>query len=164
MANIQPICPTDEYAKRGRSWVWLIPPTPPTNLPNDATNKIKVVWARMFLYIKIVIGAIFCHVDRSIHNGHEILLITKGNQKWHGAAPILINNAVKIRKPLIFSLFTIDESENIINLLNAPNKRIPEPIACAKKYLTAASVSRIIDDLVTNGINERRFSSKPIQI
>ena len=40
----------------------------------------------------IISGAIFCQVASNIHKGHLKIDITLGNQKWKGAAPILINN------------------------------------------------------------------------
>jgi len=35
-------------------------------------------------------GKSFCQVERARHRGHESPDITFGNQKWVGAAPILI--------------------------------------------------------------------------
>lgn len=46
MANIDvihPICPIDEYASRGRKWVWFIPNIPPINAFNLAVIIINVL-------------------------------------------------------------------------------------------------------------------------
>jgi hypothetical protein len=46
---------------------------------------------------KIISGASFCHVDRTMADIQEIDIITEGYHKWHGAIPILISNeAIKI--------------------------------------------------------------------
>jgi hypothetical protein len=110
--------------------------------------------------MRIFKGAIFCHVARIIHKGQEILLITAGNQKWQGAAPNFKRRAQKIKEePGLIIRFG---AENIISV-NTPNKRRPDPMAWARKYFIAASLSRFMDDLVIKGTNERRLSSKPIQ-
>lgn len=57
------------------------------------------------MYIIKTIGAIFCHVNNKRQFIHESPSITSGNQKWKGAAPILVNKAVLkiiIRGLLIF--------------------------------------------------------------
>lgn len=86
----------------------------------------------------IIIGAIFCHVVRRIHEGHLKVDITCGNQKWNGAAPILINNLISIR-----SVDTWGDNKAIrgVVILRAARRRIPEPRAWVRKYLIAASVS-----------------------
>lgn len=100
-----------------------------------------------------------------MHIGQDNFLITTGNQKWQGAAPNLIKSAIRI---------IIEESwfdrgffmyiSNIIYLLKAPRRRSPEPIAWAKKYLIAASVSRLFENAVIKGIKDKRLSSSPTQI
>ena len=49
-------------------------------------------------------------------------------------------------------------------MLKAPRRRRPDPIAWAKKYLIAASVSRLFENAVIKGIKDKRLSSSPIQI
>lgn len=42
-------------------------------------------------------GASFCNVINKKHLVQSIPSITPGNQKWKGAAPIFINNALEIK-------------------------------------------------------------------
>jgi hypothetical protein len=77
----------------------------------------------------------------------------------------LINKAIMI----IIDAYWVDKGFNknisiIIYLLKAPKRSKPDPIAWAKKYLMAASVSRLLENAVINGIKDKRFSSSPIQI
>ena len=110
--------------------------------------------------MRIFKGAIFCQVARVIHRGHEIFLITAGNQKWQGAAPSFKRRAKKIKEgPGLMVRFG---TKNII-LVNTPKRRRPDPIAWAKKYFIAASLSRFIEELVIRGTNESKLSSRPIQ-
>lgn len=54
---------------------------------------------KFILYIKIIIGAIFCHVSKIRQFIHDRPSITSGNQKWKGAAPIFVKRAeLKINK------------------------------------------------------------------
>lgn len=46
----------------------------------------------MFI-IRIIIGAIFCQVSKMNELNQFRPSITSGNQKWNGAAPILIISA-----------------------------------------------------------------------
>lgn len=48
----------------------------------------------LFEYIIRIIGAIFCQVSIIVLLSHVNPIIISGNQKWNGAAPILINKAV----------------------------------------------------------------------
>jgi hypothetical protein len=41
---------------------------------------------------RMSIGVSFCQVVRIIHIGHEIKVITEGNQKWQGGRPSLVIN------------------------------------------------------------------------
>lgn len=119
----------------------------------------------ILVLIKIIIGAIFCQVDKIIHSGQDIFLITAGNQKWHGAAPNLIKRAAIIMiEENSFDIGLKFVISSIIYLLKAPNNSKPDPIAWARKYLIAASVSRLFEKAVIKGIKDKRFSSRPIQI
>lgn len=89
----------------------------------DRTNED---WFKEFENIRIFKGAIFCQVARVIHRGHEIFLITAGNQKWQGAAPSFKRRAKKINE--VPGLITRFGAENII-LENTPKRRRPDPIA-----------------------------------
>lgn len=84
--------------------------------------------------------------------------ITFGNQKWHGAIPNLIISP-KIRAILLKD--SVNSSFGI-NFIMADSKIIPEPIACAKKYLIDDSDSWLLLVDIINGINDRRFNSKDI--
>mgnify|MGYP000574431676 CR=1 FL=1 len=78
--NIHPICPMEEYAKRGRRKVWFIPPIPPIkeeraliiviNRPDEADRDINSLS-----------GMIFCQVLNKRQEIHLNPLITLGNQK-----------------------------------------------------------------------------------
>ena len=77
--------------------------------------------------------------------------MTCGNQKWKGAAPSLISNAVDIKiRDFVLSV-------NII----APRIIKADPIAWTKKYFKAASVAYWLFFIEIHGINDIRFSSKP---
>ena len=45
------------------------------------------------LYIRRIIGAIFCHVSIIRQKFQSNPSITSGNQAWNGAAPILVKSA-----------------------------------------------------------------------
>jgi hypothetical protein len=76
---------------------------------------------------------------------------------------------IKIAIKMMIEENSLDRGLNLANssimyLLKAPSKRSPEPIAWAKKYLIAASVSRLFENAVIIGIKDSMFNSKPIQI
>lgn len=100
-----------------------------------------------------------------MQSGQESFLITAGNQKWQGAAPSLIKMAtiIKIEENSLDRGLKACKS-SIICLLKAPRSKSPEPIAWARKYLIAASVSLLLENAVIKGIKESIFSSNPIQI
>lgn len=81
------MCPTEEYAKRGRIWVWFSPPIPPTSAFNEATKKINEDWIEEEDIIKTKSGTTFCQVAKIRHMGQLMEFITEGNQKWNGAIP-----------------------------------------------------------------------------
>ena len=53
-------------------------------------------------------------------------------------------------------------SDKNIRFVNTPKSKSPEPIAWARKYFIAASLSRLVEELVINGIKDSRLSSRPI--
>lgn len=57
---------------------------------------IILVISFSLLYMIMIIGAIFCQVNRTNLLIHDRPSITSGNQKWKGAAPIFVNNALLI--------------------------------------------------------------------
>lgn len=97
--TIHPICPIDEYAKRGRKWVWFIPIIPPINAFILAVIIIIVDnWDFILSIINRLRGASFCHVERIKQFIQDSDAITEGYQKWQGAIPNLINIAIIIVK------------------------------------------------------------------
>lgn len=80
-ASIHPMCPIEEYAIRGRIWVWFKPPSPPVSVdsaPNIISAGVDVGARRHEIS---AIGPIFCHVERRMQRGHLSVFITRGNQK-----------------------------------------------------------------------------------
>lgn len=71
--------------------VWLRPWTPLITDEEIIANVIKI--GEFVRNLIIIIGAIFCQVDKRKILGHDNPLITSGNQKWKGAAPIFIRRA-----------------------------------------------------------------------
>lgn len=68
----------------------------------------------------------FCHVERSIHIGQEIIDITEGNQKQQGGIPSLIRSPIIKSEEKIVWLNGMQGDDIILN----PLKRImPEPRA-----------------------------------
>lgn len=87
----------EEYAKRGRIWVWFNPPNPPIIVLRQAT--IRIVGEDENLGVKVMIdnGIIFCQVSNTRQIGHLIAFITWGSQKWNGATPSFIRRPNIIR-------------------------------------------------------------------
>lgn len=108
----------------------------------------------------IVRGMSFCQVLKIRQGSHLSLAITLGNQKWRGAAPNFSSRLVVIRRRGI-TLFVKGDALEINSILN--NSRA-EPIAWARKYLIAASVSCWVLLIDIRGIKDIRFSSKAVQI
>jgi len=107
-------------------------------------------------------GIIFCQEVKTRHIGHLKPLITLGNQKWHGAAPILNINAIqaKIRKKEVsFKRRGWYEKDDIIL-----RSRIAEPDAWTRKYFIALSASWLILIIIIKGIIARRLSSILIHV
>lgn len=90
--NIHLIWLIDEYAKIFFIFVWFIPIIPLIILLMITINIRKLILLK-FEYLINVIGAIFCHVSIIKELVHDNPWIISGNQKWNGAAPILINRA-----------------------------------------------------------------------
>lgn len=158
---IHDIWPIEEYANSGRRLVWFIPPIPPTRAPNKIENKITGFDELLNINKKISIGLIFCHEIRTSAIGHLNFDIIIGNHQWHGVIPSfirsLINKVVKIKlfeKIVSVWKFWII----IIEIIKV------EAQAWVKKYLVVASVSWFIEGVIIIGMNDKRFSSKPIHI
>ena len=78
--SIHPICPIDEYAINGRSWVWFRPPIPPTMALADPIIKERDGWELENENSIIDTGISFCHVVSSKQMIQFLVLITRGNQ------------------------------------------------------------------------------------
>lgn len=73
-----------------RVCVWFSPFHAPisTDMMADIIRIIGfVIW---YIWNKIDIGAIFCHVNRIIPVWIEIPCVTSGSHEWNGASPIFI--------------------------------------------------------------------------
>jgi hypothetical protein len=77
--NIQDIWPIEEYAIKGRNFVWLIPPIELIN--KDSNIRIKNNLDLLNIKIIRVKGANFCQVDKIKQINQFIDCITDGNQK-----------------------------------------------------------------------------------
>lgn len=80
----------DEYARIFRSLVWFSPIIPLTIIL--AIIIIIIVIIELLEYINKTMGASFCHVNKINVLSQFNPSIISGNQKWKGAAPILVNN------------------------------------------------------------------------
>jgi len=86
----------------------------------------------------IKMGAIFCQVVRRMQECQFIELMTWGNQKWKGAAPILIESLIIMSSVLVVVEIIVMFGFVIVR---PASRRILDPRAWARKYLMAASVS-----------------------
>jgi len=86
--NIHAMWLIEEKAIILRTLVWLRPIRPLINILMIIINKKKI--GKFKLNINKIIGAIFCHVNIKVQLIQFKPSITSGNQKWKGAAPILI--------------------------------------------------------------------------
>lgn len=114
------------------------------------------------LYINMIIGAIFCHVNIIKQFIHLNPSITSGNQKWNGAAPIFVNNEELIIITIVFLRLRVSISwlkEKIIT----ENIRMAEARACVMKYLIEDSEENM-SFFLSKGIMEIRLISSPIHI
>lgn len=99
-------------------------------------------------------GASFWIVDNVKQAGHDSDIMTLGNQKCIGAIPDFSRSPIRIRVVV----------RALCRLEVIPKRSDPDPRACVKKYLMVASFSWLLEDVIIKGINEYRFSSRPIQI
>lgn len=105
-----------------------------------------------------IIGVIFCQVDRIKQFIHLSPLITLGNQKWKGAAPIFMRREIfKIIKVRLFI-------HGYIFSIIIKNNKLIEVRVWIKKYLIMASDINILKFSTINGINDIKLISNPIQI
>lgn len=123
---------------------------------------IKFKKKKLFEYIKIIIGAIFCHVSIiKVFNQVKPSIIS-GNQKWNGAAPIFNKSAefnIKFIENFISILYI-----KLIESLIIENNNIVDAKAWIMKYFNLASAANILLDLFIKGIIESKLISNPIHI
>lgn len=112
-------------------------------------------------YIIIIIGAIFCHVNIIIHKFQFNPSIISGNQKWNGAAPILVNIDEFI---IILKFLIIDSFVNIVLfiIIIIENIKINEARVWVIKYFNVDSEDSILFFFI-RGMIDKRLISKPSQ-
>lgn len=135
----------------------MSPPIPPIRELILAIVKRIDGWCVSTWNTKINKGTSFCQVIKIRHIDHDNEDITAGNQKWHGASPSLKARAKIIISREKYSGFVVQENRLL-------KRRSEEPITCAIKYLTAASVWRVFNEEKIKGIKENIFNSSPNQI
>jgi len=142
---IHPIWVIDEYAIIVRRWDWFIPIIPPRSAFIVAIIIMNVGAVLWRIKAKMTRGASFCQVARIVQADQDIDVITEGNQKWNGAIPSLsIIAPSSIR--FIWGMDLDDQWAILVISISL------DPIACAMKYLIAASVSWLDLELVINGM------------
>lgn len=149
----------DEYAKICRNDVWFKPPIAPIMILEMVIINIKVLhWIQ---YDNTIIGAIFCHVINTKQLIHVDFLITSGNQKWNGAAPIFKNN---LDLTIIEGINSVSQFiEYFIWINKIENNSIVDAITWTIKYLIDDSFIIVFLLFVNMGINESKLISSPIQ-
>lgn len=140
-----------------RSLVWFTPIIPLISIDDMIDIEISVI--DFGKYIKTIIGAIFCQVNITKEFIQDRPSITSGNQKWNGAAPILVNIAESIisDKPILISVF-------LVIIIMIPIMNAVEARAWVMKYFIAASDSILFFVFLIRGIIDRRLISRPIHI
>lgn len=158
---IHPMWLIEDKAIIFRSLIWLIAIIPLMKID------IKIIVAKnilLGLLFKIkIIGAIFCQVKRIKQLFQFKPSITSGNQKWNGAAPILVSSEEFITINIIWSIR--GEINSLIkSRLVILNSRIREASAWVKKYLIDASVEYEFLVELIRGIIDNKLISNPNHI
>lgn len=126
-----------------RNWVWFKPPHPPTAIDrSEKVIKILAFIVGLIIY-RTDRGASFCHVRRISPVIRGIPWVTSGTQKWKGAIPSFIINAMVISTDdveLVNSI--IDQWPVCRKFIIAAIIKIIDAVACMRKYFVAASVER----------------------
>lgn len=109
------------------------------------------------------IGAIFCHVRRTSLVFHDKPSITSGNQKWNGAAPVLVRSAEFIIIDSVSSVQKVrdsfvDRREIILNM------KIKDASVWVRKYFAEASDEYMFLVDLMRGMMDSKLISKPIHI
>ena len=151
-----------------RTWVWFIPPMPPTRLDAlaikqtnskngySATISIRDVISRR--------GANCCQVANISQENQGRPDITLGTQKWKGNIPILVTRPLIITAKLkLGSVTNISQVKDKLQPVRLPKIRRPDPKACTIKYLTADSLSEALFWYTSTGKKPIRLISSPAQ-
>lgn len=159
--NIQAMWLIDENVMIFRSLTWLNP-----IIVLTIRQEIIIIVMKsklILLFIRSIIGAIFCHVRRIRQFIQFNPSITSGNQKWNGAAPSLINNAefiIIIKLEFIRGVINSFVNNNMITDIN----RIIDATAWVIKYFNDDSDEKIFFCLLNRGIIDSKLISRPIHI
>lgn len=156
---IHPMWVIDEKAIIDFSFVWFIPMAAPVNaLITGMIMLSEFSVLGSIINIMIASGANFCQVDRIKHGIQDSELITGGNHAWHGTIPSLrireISNKYTVM--LLSWLFAFIHMADDIIRSNL------DPSAWARKYLSIASDSWNLFDLIMIGIKDSILISKAL--
>lgn len=142
VVRIHPVWAIDENAISLRSWVWFRPPRPPTMTDKRADVSRSVILVLLFVFNRMVRGAIFCHV-RIVRAVRVVVPCdTSGSQKWNGAAAIFINKEMVIIVVIGSVVRCISQLEVFMAFIVAVKSMVVEAIVWVRKYFVAASVAR----------------------
>ena len=133
-ASIHAIWEMDEYAKRGRIWVWLIPPIAPIMAFTKIILVISSIGQEVAMFDNMNSGGIFCQVLKIKSILHLMFVMMGGSHMWHGAAPIFIK--IENRIPQV----DISGYEDVM-WIEIDKRRVAELIDWIRKYLTPDSIS-----------------------
>lgn len=143
-----------------RILVWLNPIIPLISILIIIINVKNNGW--LIFNIRIIIGAIFCHVNKIRQVSQDKPSITSTNQKWKGAAPIFVKSA---ELNIMVKLFEIAlEKKKLFDNIIIENKINVEAKAWVIKYFKEASEENRFLCLFIRGIIDRRLISKPNHI
>lgn len=159
---IHPIWLIDEYVMIFRNLVWFTPISPLIVI--DEMIIIAMNISGLVVFIRIVIGAIFCHVSIIRELVHESPSIISGNQKWKGAAPIFVSREESIIIDWIVEILLVFIEFRSDNTVSIEIRRIVDAIAWVMKYFIAASDLCLFFCLLISGMIDSRFISRPIHI
>lgn len=119
------------------------PPIPPTRTDRMADELRIVRLALLWLAIRMLRGAIFCHVKIVRAVSVVAPCATSGSQKWNGAAAIfIISDRVIIFVVGLSVIRQISQFEVFSAFMVVANRRVVEARVCDRKYFVAASVAR----------------------
>jgi hypothetical protein len=157
--DIHPIWVIDENAIIDLSLVWFIPIIAPINALIHGIIISGIDIDSFIINIRIDKGASFCHVDKIIHEIHDNEDITAGNHIWHGTIP-----SFKIREIMSKSVTNNLSFIRLVHKAEDIIKRMLDPNAWAKKYLSMASDSWNLFELFISGIKDNMLISSAAHV